>query len=113
MLLRVVHHLKNDSPLPRHANAARRQSLQKFSGGFRGIEALTRGNTVRWRCGHSLFSETAASRLYLGMKGQVARDVIVHNHDEEQQEEHQPHLHEALFESQAEVPPPETLQGEQ
>ena len=49
----------------------------------------------------------------LGMKWQVARDVIVHNHDEEHQEEHQPHLHEAFFERQAEVPPPEAFQREQ
>ena len=61
MLLSVVHHLQDDPPLPRHSNAASCCRLLKLAGCFRGVEALTGGNPVGWRCSHLLFSEIAPS----------------------------------------------------
>ncbi len=47
MLLRGIHHLQNDTPLPRHAYATRSHSLLNPTSCLCSIEALTRGNSVR------------------------------------------------------------------
>jgi hypothetical protein len=59
MLLSIVHHLQNDAALPGHADSARGHRLLKFSGCFRGIEALTGGNPVSRRCSHLRFPACA------------------------------------------------------
>jgi hypothetical protein len=46
MLLGVVHHLQDNSPLARHSNAAHSRSLLKPAGCLGSIEALPGGNPV-------------------------------------------------------------------
>src|SRR6267154_795307 len=61
MLLGVIHHLQDHPPLPRHADTTSRRRLLKLAGCFCGVEPLTRGYAVGWRCSHSQFSARAAA----------------------------------------------------
>jgi hypothetical protein len=48
VLLGVVHHLQNYTPLPREADTLRAQCLLQPASGFCGVKSLTGRNPVLW-----------------------------------------------------------------